>query len=290
MSKPVRALGLCAALLFAAVAPQAVAQASTPVAVEARSRLIAIEGSNNFRDIGGYKTADGREVKWGILYRSAAMNRITPAGFGQLKALGIKTNVDFRATQERASAPAVWPADMKVAVYSQDYDMDMTPFMAFFQKGTVTADDTRAMMAGFYADAPFKFADQYKRLMRLIIDGETPLVYNCSAGKDRTGVATALILTILGVPRATVTEDYLLSNRYYTPDMPKAGEKEDPMMAAFRRLPPDVVQALMGVDARYLDAAFAAIEAREGGWDRYVREDLGLSAADVTTLKTRLLQ
>uniref|UniRef100_UPI002601A6F4 tyrosine-protein phosphatase n=1 Tax=Asticcacaulis sp. TaxID=1872648 RepID=UPI002601A6F4 len=223
-------------------------------------------------------------------YRSAAMNRITPAGFAQLKALGIKTNVDFRATQERASAPAVWPADMKVAVYSQDYDMDMTPFMAFFQKGNVTAEETRAMMAGFYRDAPFKFAGQYKRLMRLIIDGETPLVYNCSAGKDRTGVATALILTILGVPRTTVTEDYLLSNRYYTPDMPKAGEKEDPMMAAFRRLPPEVVQALMGVDARYLDAAFAAIDSREGGWERYVREDLGLSAADVAALKTRLLK
>jgi protein-tyrosine phosphatase len=278
------------ALVALTTAPMApVAYAETTAAVATPSRLIPVEGSNNFRDIGGYKTADGREVKWGILYRSAAMNRITPAGFAQLKALGIKTNVDFRATQERASAPAVWPAEMKVAVYSQDYDMDMTPFMAFFQKGNVTAEETRAMMAGFYADAPFKFAGQYKRLMRLILDGETPLVYNCSAGKDRTGVATALILTILGVPRGTVTEDYLLSNRYYTPDMPKAGEKEDPMMAAFRRLPPDVVQALMGVDARYLDAAFDAIEAREGGWERYVREDLGLSAADVAALKTRLL-
>lgn len=278
------------ALVALTTAPMApVAYAETTAAVATPSRLIPVEGSNNFRDIGGYKTADGREVKWGILYRSAAMNRITPAGFAQMKALGIKTNVDFRATQERTSAPTVWPADMKVAVYSQDYDMDMTPFMAFFQKGNVTAEETRAMMAGFYADAPFKFAGQYKRLMRLILDGETPLVYNCSAGKDRTGVATALILTILGVPRGTVTEDYLLSNRYYTPDMPKAGEKEDPMMAAFRRVPPDVVQALMGVDARYLDAAFAAIEAREGGWERYVREDLGLSAADVAALKTRLL-
>lgn len=278
------------ALVALTTAPMApVAYAETTAAVATPSRLIPVEGSNNFRDIGGYKTADGREVKWGILYRSAAMNRITPAGFAQMKALGIKTNVDFRATQERTSAPTVWPADMKVAVYSQDYDMDMTPFMAFFQKGNVTAEETRAMMAVFYADAPFKFAGQYKRLMRLILDGETPLVYNCSAGKDRTGVATALILTILGVPRGTVTEDYLLSNRYYTPDMPKAGEKEDPMMAAFRRVPPDVVQALMGVDARYLDAAFAAIEAREGGWERYVREDLGLSAADVAALKTRLL-
>jgi protein-tyrosine phosphatase len=146
------------------------------------------------------------------------------------------------------------------------------------------------MMATFYKDAPFKFAGQYKRMLRLILDGQTPMIYNCSAGKDRTGVATALILTLLGVPRETVIEDYLLSNQYYKPEMPKAGEKEDPMMAAFRRLPPDVIQALMGVERMYLEAAFEAIETREGGWDRYVREDLGLTAADQEKLKALLLK
>ncbi|UDF05662.1 tyrosine-protein phosphatase [Asticcacaulis sp. AND118] len=288
MKTLLKSAALAALLSAASMAPTTWAQ--TVPAAEAPSRLIAIEGSNNFRDLGGYKTADGRELKWGVLYRSAAMHRITPKGFEQLRARGIKTNIDFRATQERRAAPAVWPADMKVAVYTQDYDLDMTPFMAFFQKGNVTAEETRHMMAGFYRQAPFSFADQYKRMLRLIIDGETPMVYNCSAGKDRTGVATALILTLVGVPRATVTEDYLLSNRYYTPDVPKAGEQEDPQTAAFRRLPPDVLQALMGVDASYLDAAFAAIETREGGWDRYVREDLGLTAGDVEALKARLLK
>lgn len=288
MKTLLKSAALAALLSAASMAPTTWAQ--TVPAAEAPSRLIAIEGSNNFRDLGGYKTADGRELKWGVLYRSAAMHRITPKGFEQLRARGIKTNIDFRATQERRAAPAVWPADMKVAVYTQDYDLDMTPFMAFFQKGNVTAEETRHMMAGFYRQAPFSFADQYKRMLRLIIDGETPMVYNCSAGKDRTGVATALILALVGVPRATVTEDYLLSNRYYTPDVPKAGEQEDPQTAAFRRLPPDVLQALMGVDASYLDAAFAAIETREGGWDRYVREDLGLTAGDVEALKARLLK
>ncbi|MDC7677192.1 tyrosine-protein phosphatase [Asticcacaulis machinosus] len=276
-----------AALLMGTVAGQAFALSPAPSV--ATNRVVGIDGANNFRDIGGYKTSDGREVKWGIIYRSAAMNKITPTGFDQLRALGIKTNVDFRATQERQSTPMVWPADMKVTVYSQDYDMDMTPFMAFFRQKDVTAEQTKAMMATFYRDAPFKFAGQYKRMLRLIIDGQTPMIYNCSAGKDRTGVATALILTLLSVPRETVIEDYLLSNQYYKPEMPKAGDKPDPMYAAFSRLPPEVVQALMGVDRTYLEAAFAEIEAR-GGWERYVREDLGLTAADEAKLKTLLLK
>ncbi|ESQ76883.1 tyrosine-protein phosphatase [Asticcacaulis sp. YBE204] len=289
MKLRLKSVAAAALLSTASFAPIAFAQ--TPAATaEAQPRLIAIEGGNNFRDLGGYKTTDGHEVKWGVLYRSAAMNRITPKGFDELRQRGIKTNVDFRATQERQGAPMVWPADMGVTVYAQDYDMDTTPFMAFFAQKDVTAEQTRAMMATFYRDAPFKFAGQYKRLLRLIIDGDTPLVYNCSAGKDRTGVATALILTLVGVPRATVTEDYLLSNRYYKPEIPAAGAKEDPQMAAFRRLPPEVLQALMGVDARYLDAAFAAINEREGGWQRYVREDLGLTAEDEVKLKARLLK
>ena len=113
------------------------------------------------------------------------------------------------------------------------------------------------------------------------------MVFNCSAGQDRTGVAAALILTLVGVPRETVTQDYLLSNTYYKPAA-KPGA-EDPAVAMFRRLPPDVVQALMGVDARYLDAAFAAIEAREGGWKRYVEQDLGLTSADLALLRAKLL-
>ncbi len=285
--------GLAAALLLnaslGAVVRADPAQAPTQ-ALAAASHLVTFEGSNNFRDIGGYTTADGKTVKTGVVYRSAALNRVTPAGFTYLKTLGIRTNVDFRSTEERAKAPVVWPADMNVTVFAVDYTMDNSGMMALFTHGPVTAEQTAGAMSQFYRQAPFQFGPQYKTLVHEILAGHTPVVYNCTAGKDRTGVATAVILTLLGVSRETVIQDYLLSNQYFTPDMPRAGEPTDPQMAFFRTLSPDVVKALMGVDRRYLEAAFDAIESRPGGWDRYVHEDLALSDADVAALKTRLLK
>ncbi len=280
---------------FSAVLATATFPAATPVLAQAKpaiarvenGHVLLIDGGVNFRDLGGYRTIDGRTLRSGLVYRSAELSHITPEGFEQLKSLGIRSNVDLRSTDERAQQPINWPAGLGVKVHQTDYPMDMAPFMALFSKGTATAEETRALMAGFYKDVPFTFAPQYANLVRQILDDGAPVVFNCSAGKDRTGVAAALILTLVGVPRETVTQDYLLSNAYYRP-IAKPGA-EDPAAAMFRRLPPDVIQALMGVDARYLDAAFAAIEAREGGWKRYVEQDLGLTPVDVARLKVKLL-
>ncbi len=271
--------------------PSVQAADATPqaVTVDGHLRVLPVDGGNNFRDIGGYATADGHHVKWGQLYRSASLGQVTPQGFAYLHTLGIKTEIDFRSTEERRTDPNVWPAGMAVTTYAEDYDNPANVMAPLFTHGTPTAEQARTMMTQFYRVMPFQFAGQYKRLLRQVIDGNTPLVYHCSAGKDRTGVASALILTVLGVSRETATQDYLLSNTYFHPVMPKPGAPVDPQMAAFTHLPPDVVQALMGVDARYLQAAFAAIDAREGGMARYIHEDLGLSDADIAVLKTRLL-
>ncbi len=280
----------CALALLAGTPALAVAADTTPAAVtvDGHLRVLPVAGGNNFRDIGGYVTADGHHTKWGQLYRSASLGQVTPEGFAYLKSLGIKTEIDFRSTDERKVDPTVWPADMTVAAYSEDYANPSSAF-ATLAGPDVTPEKAKAMMAQFYRAMPFQFAGQYKRMFRQIIDGNTPLVYHCSAGKDRTGMASALILTIVGVSRETATEDYLLSNQYYRPQMPKQGGQADAQMAFFRSLPPGVVQAVMGVDANYLQAAFAAIDARDGGMALYVHEDLGLSDADIAVLKTRLL-
>ena len=281
----------CAMALLATLPAMAAHAQSTPQAVttaDGHQRVLAVAGGNNFRDIGGYATADGHHVKWGQLYRSASLGQVTPEGFAYLKSLGIKTEIDFRSSEERMTDPNIWPAENGVTTYSVDYSNPASAFAALMAPD-INAEKAKALMAQFYAQAPFQFAGQYKRLFRQIIDGNTPLVYHCSAGKDRTGVASALILTVLGVSRETATEDYLLSNLYFKPQMPKPGAKPDPQMAFFMKLPPEVTKAMMGVDAQYLNAAFNAIDQREGGMARYVREDLGLSDADIAILKTRLL-
>lgn len=247
-------------------------------------RLLPLEGGVNFRDLGGYRTGDGQNVRWGKLYRSGVMAGLTASDFGKLDALGVHTICDFRAADERRRDAVDWPATNNVNVLSTDYRLDMAPLMAAFTGGTVTAETTRAAMAGFYRELPFNFAPQYKRMFAELVAGHAPLAFNCSAGKDRTGVAAVLVLSALGVPRETAIEDYLLSNRYYRPAAPRPGAAVDPQMAMFARLPADAREALMGVDRRYIEASLAAID-EKGGMDRFLREDLGISDMDRATLR-----
>lgn len=255
--------------------------------VRTAERLLPFAGGSNFRDLGGYVTKDGATVQWGRLYRSAVMSGLTPDDFQQMGKLGIRTVCDFRSTDERARQSVTWPEGVQPTVLATDYGLDMSALAAIFQQGPVTGDTVKAAMADFYREIPFQFADQYARMFREMVEGRVPLAFNCSAGKDRTGVAAALILTVLGVPAETVMADYLLSNQYYQPKPPEPG-REDPTTAMFARLPADAIQALMGVDAAYLNASFAAIEDK-GGMDRYVAEQLKLSPADVAILKQRYL-
>jgi protein-tyrosine phosphatase len=251
-------------------------------------RLLPLDGGSNFRDLGGYAAADGATTAWGQLYRSAVMAGLTPDDFQRLGKLGIQTVCDFRSTDERQRDPVTWPQGVQPTVIATDYGLDTGAIAAMFRAGPVTAETTRKAMAGFYAEMPFIFADQYAAMLRALVDGKAPLAFNCSAGKDRTGLASALLLTLLGVPYETVVKDYLLSNETYRPKPPAAGG-DDPTARMFAAMPKDALQALMGVDRSYLDASFAAIEA-QGGMERYAAQQLKLAPADLETLRSRYLR
>ncbi|WP_066775780.1 tyrosine-protein phosphatase [Sphingomonas sp. CCH5-D11] len=275
------AAALPLSLTHAQVAQPRAAQAA-PVA---QQRVLPLEGGQNFRDLGGYRASDGRTVKWGLLYRSGAMNNLTLKDYETLRARGIRSVCDFRDTRERAAAPVQWPAGAKPAVFADDYEMDSN-FRALMKPG-LTGEQAAALMAEGYRDIPLRFAGQYKRMFAQLAAGNAPLAFNCSAGKDRTGVAAALLLTALGVPYATVMEDYLLSNQYFKPDRMKA----DPQAAEFaKRVSPDALKAMMGVDRRYLDAAFDALRSRPGGLEGYYRNELGVDDAMRKALRARYLE
>lgn len=277
--------------LIAAALPLSLthAQVAQPRAAQARpvaqQRVLPLEGGQNFRDLGGYRTTDGRTVKWGLLYRSGAMNNLTLKDYETLRARGIRSVCDFRDTRERAVAPVQWPAGAKPAVFADDYEMDSN-FRALMKPG-LNGEQAATLMAEGYRDIPFRFAGQYKRMFAQLAAGNAPLAFNCSAGKDRTGVAAALLLTALGVPYATVMDDYLLSNQYFKPDRMKA----DPQAAEFaKRVSPDALKAMMGVDRRYLDAAFDALRSRPGGLEGYYRNELGVDEVMKKALRARYLE
>ncbi|MDJ0276381.1 tyrosine-protein phosphatase [Sphingomonas sp. 2R-10] len=276
------------ALLALALPPAPLAVARPGKVAVAHQRVVPLEGGQNFRDLGGYRTADGRQVRWGLLYRSGAMNGLTDRDFAQLEARGIRTVCDLRSTRERTGAPVRWPGRAKPAIFADDYSMDRD--FAGLMRPDLTGAQAADAMTAAYAQMPLRFAGQYRRMFGEILAGRVPLAFNCSAGKDRTGIAAALILATLGVPYATVTEDYLLSNRYYDPRKSASGTAADDQTASFmKRLPPDAIKALIGVDRRYLDAAFATMRAQPGGFDGYLRDQLGLDKAAVQTLRAQYL-
>ena len=279
------ALLLAAAIASPLAAPALAKEAAAPI--PAQQRLLPLEGGQNFRELGGYKTSDGREVKWGMLYRSGAMNRLTEADFRYLASLGLKTVVDFRDNSERAKEPVTWPAASAPKVFTRDYKMDHNPLSNMLTQPGLTGEKAKVAMATLYREIPIDFADQYRVLFRQLLNDEGATAFNCSAGKDRTGVAAAILLSVLGVPRETVIADYLLSNQYFRPlTETLAG---DPQADFYRSLPPEVLKALMGVDRSYLEAAFATMESQPGGIEGYYRDKLGLDAAKIALLQSKYL-
>lgn len=289
-------------LLLAACAPMATTQTATvatPVATVAAAapstatpdRVIPLERGQNFRELGGYRTSDGRRVRSGLIYRSGSMHWLTPADFGALQQLGIRTVVDFRDTRERTSEPVVWPETAApLVLISPDPVTGNDSFFRDLMRPGVDGAAVRGMMTSLYREIPTRYAPHYRQLFAQLLGERAPLIFNCTAGKDRTGVAAALLLTALGVPRETVIDDYLLSNRTFDPDMGANGTANNAQMAFLRSLPADVTGALMGVDRAYLESAFAAIEARPGGFDAYYRDELGLDAAALQRLRSMYLE
>jgi protein-tyrosine phosphatase len=241
-------------------------------------RVIPLEGTTNVRDLGGWPARDGRTVRFGQVFRAARLARITEADTRALQALGVRTVVDLRGADERAKVPNVDHGFHEVSLAIEPSIGPRLREMA--EKGEGTADEMRAMMARAYAAYAIDWSAQYRALFALLLSEQrVPLLFHCTAGKDRTGFGAALILAALGVREEAIREDYLATTRLWVPDE-----------EASRTLPPEVAQVLLSVHASLLGAAFDAIHEWHGTLEGYLRERLGLDAARLETLRARLLE
>jgi protein-tyrosine phosphatase len=250
-------------------------------------RLLPLAGGQNFRDLGGYRTTDGRQVRWGVLYRSGSMVGLTNADEQYLATLGIRVLCDLRSPPERQAEPTPWQAFGVQDYLAWDYQLDMTGIGAALQDRAPTGEKMAAAMTQFYRALPKEFAPRYRDMFARLAAGEEPLALNCSAGKDRTGLGSALLLLSLGVPRDTVMQDYLLSQQTYDPSRARQSAAYKQLMA---HLAPEVIGALTGVRAEYLDAAFAQIEQDYGSVDAYLATALGVTPEIRARLQQRLLR
>ncbi len=251
-------------------------------------RMIPMEGGRNFRDVGGYRTADGRTVRWNALYRSGSLGNLQKAGMARLRNMDIRAIIDLRMTTERRRDQNNWLPIAGMGYWMRDYQLggnDSSLARIFKDPSKLTADSVRAMMTHGYRTMPKELAPQYREMFaRLVASHKGPVVVNCTAGKDRTGIAAALVLTALGVPYETVREDYLLSNSAL-----KLDSVQDSISPLLATLPAEVIQPLVGVEGGYLDAAFAQLKADYGSIEAYLDKELGVGPAEIEILKRRML-
>ncbi|MFC4594004.1 tyrosine-protein phosphatase [Sphingobium tyrosinilyticum] len=257
--------------------------ADAPFAQRGRLRL---ESAFNLRDFGGYATADGRVVRRGMLYRSGTMALLSDADAAHLRSLGIRAICDFRRGNERTAEPTLWHG-AEVDYFCRDYSESSGLLGEMLKRTDATAEDMREAMLSLYRVIPVDHAASYRAMFAQIANGRVPILINCSAGKDRTGVGAALILAALGVPRETIVADYLLTNEHA--DWNWLLAQRNTLVARARRVRPEVLEPLLTVDVAYLDALFAVLDERHGGVDGYLTQALGVDEAARKALRTRLL-
>lgn len=281
------------ARLATAVAPRPYFLLRTADGAQTRTaeRLLPLQGGRNFRDLGGYRAGDGRQVRWGRIYRSGVMAGLTTADMTYLSDLGIQVICDLRSRQERAAQPNPFLKDPSPQVAGTDYDMMS---MSGFMKATNRAEAIDAF-ADSYIEFTEVLAPQYTDMFARLLRREV-LAFNCSAGKDRTGTAAALILSVLGVPRETVVADYALTEVYTPPPSVTRltsggsvpGYSSD-MAKAFMHLPPDVKKVMMGSDPAVMRGTLSRIDAKYGGPVELCKARYGLTDAKIAYLRQAYL-
>jgi protein-tyrosine phosphatase len=286
--------------LFVAGCDTTIEQVSTDSAPaqEAPVRGLDLDGQSNFRDLGGYVTADGRSVRWGQVYRSGRLSGLSDSDVDQIEETGIRTVVNFLTTEEvEADGPDRLPEGVKEKPLPMEAgNMNDLTVMANHARRTgdfsafspeINPDIHRQLMV--------EGREYYAQLLRELAKPENrPLVFHCSHGVHRTGTAAAILLSALGVPWETIREDYLLSNIYRQEEIDLRLQHLKTIYAENNGLTIEEVDAT-NMDAfyilqgKYIDAALEQAITDYGSMDAYIREGLGLTDEEIDGLKAQLL-
>lgn len=251
---------------------------------DSAKREIKLEGAINFRDLGGYETKDGKHVKWGKIYRSAALNKLTDADLEVLEQRKIAVDADFRGPYEVSIAPDRIPnGAVRISLPAGSEDAGKPSQL----KQMIAANNKDSGLTAFYANTAI-LKDRYKPVFDelLAVSPDSAVLFHCSAGKDRTGIGAALILYALGVPQGKIWEDYLASNYYRKATI----EKDAAQMVQYFGLTHDQAIGMAGVKKEYLQATYDAINKKYGSIDNFLAEELGLSRDKIGQLRAKYLE
>jgi len=261
-------------------------------------RHVSLEGQSNFRDVGGYQASDGRRVKWGEVYRSGELHKLSDADVEKLDALGIKAVANFLTEREiKSRGQDRLPEGVR----------EVSLPMEAGNLGDLAAVVNEARGTGDFSRVPVELnpeihrilidqgREYYAKLLREIADpSNRPMIYHCSHGVHRTGTATAILLSALGVPWETVREDYLLSNTYRKKEVDRrVGELRERASETLLVEPEEVdmtnIKAFYILQAEYIDASLDEAVKRYGSMDQYIRKGLGITNKELAKLREQLL-
>jgi len=259
-------------------------------------RLLPLEGGSNFRDLGGYPAADGRQIKRGLLFRSGAMTGLTANDEGYLSQFAFKSVIDLRSDEELDLYPNHWAKRGNLNYIHRSYSiMDMMKEVASHK-----AEQPSEAPAMYLHMMEF-LEPQLSLYFDTLLRGEVPAVVNCSAGQDRTGVTSALLLSALGVERELIIEDYLLSTDFRRPrnekgdvDLAAAAETNAfaAMMLEYGQDEDDALPSPLVTEdgTPFIVLTLTAIEQRHGSVARYLENELGIDPQKLARLRSLYLQ
>ncbi len=251
-------------------------------------RCMPFEGAPNFRDYGGYRTADGHRIRWGKLYRSGQLAELTEPDQAYLAGLDIRLVCDFRQLSEQQREPSLFPDH----AMPQLLRLPITPgsfdeLFADVAKGLVKPAQIAEFMCEINREFALEQGEIYSAMFRQLIElPEGSSLVHCAAGKDRTGFAVAMVLAALGVSRELIFEDYLLTVQYFSVDaeLNRIAKKYQWQGAE------DLLRPMLEVRRSYLSSAFTAIDENFASLEVYLKEVLGVSEEDRRILQAHYLQ
>ena len=253
-------------------------------------RRLSLQGTPNFRDLGGYVTEDGRRLKWGKLFRSGKLSSLTDEDMRYVRRLGLTLVCDFRQVVEQELEPTFLGHGSAHTFAS----LPITPgsrhnFMENLHRGIIAVDNASRFMEDINRDLVASQMPQYAEMFQLLLAGDQQLLIHCASGKDRTGFGAALILDVLGVNENAIVEDYLLTNRYLPVDQEVARLSSEVTDHAGAPVPEHVLRPLIEVRPEYIRACFEEIRARHRSKQHFYEAVLDLDEKKLAELRDRYL-
>jgi len=246
-----------------------------------RDRAIYFDGPKNVRDLGGLSAADGRNTRFGVIYRADRLTHASDADLERITKLGIRSVIDLRGEDEYRNAPDRLPAHAPPKIFWRGFlSHGSVEMMNAINHDGVGPDIAFEIMTRNYSRIPFDHVDEFRDIMHHLISPEgAPHLLHCTVGKDRTGIIVAMILRAVGVSVDDVVADFELSNC-----------EHQPVDVFGANAHPESVAVIMAAHPDYIRATLTAIDSRHGDFNGYLEAELGYGPRERAALADLFLE